>query len=91
MNPAPPEGTFRPAWALDITRTGNSFDVRFKVGNGKWRLWKDDTRARRALFGKNGEPVEVKPSKQYRIQARSQKRSNPAKRSGWSPALVVST
>lgn len=90
-NPPPPEGTFRPAWATDITETGDRFDVRFKVGDGKWRMWKDETSKFKALFGRNGSPAEVKPGKQYRLQARSQKGSNTSKRSRWSPPLVVST
>jgi len=90
-NPPPPKGTFGAAWALDITRTGKSFDVRYRVGTGRWRPWKDDTEMQDALFGKGGQPVGVEPSRIYRVQARSQKLSNPAKHSRWSPPLVVRT
>ncbi len=89
-NPPPPKGTFRPAWALDATRTGKSFDVRYRIDKGKWRPWKDDTKMQDALFGEGGEPVPVQPSRKYRIQARSQKLSNSAKHSRWAPPLVVS-
>ncbi len=86
---APPDGGYRVAWATDATRTGDSFDLRYRVGDGKWRSWKEGTERLRAVFGNGGTPVEVNPAQTYRFEARSQKAGMPSKRSGWSPALVV--
>jgi plastocyanin len=87
-NPPPDDG-YRVAWATDETRTGDSFDVRYRVGDGGWRDWKQGTERLRAVFGHAGSPVEVKPAQTYRLQARSGKAGKPSKRSDWSPALVA--
>lgn len=87
--PTPPDHWFRVVWAQDESNTGDEFDVRFRVNGGDWRTWKNNTSKRSATFGKNDNPVNVNPNKTYRFQARSQKSSNPSKRSGWSPKLTV--
>lgn len=75
-------------WASQSTATGDQFDVQYKVGSGDWKYWRKKTSKLEGLFGNNGKPVTVKKGKTYRIRARSEKSSNPTKRSGWSPALL---
>jgi plastocyanin len=87
--PAPAGPPFRVVWATPDSNTGDEFDVRFKVGGGAWRTWRNDTSRLSGVFGRNDNPVEVRPDSVYRFQARSQQ--NPERRSGWSPILTVST
>jgi plastocyanin len=68
--------------------SGDQFDVQYKVGDREWKYWKKNTSKHGGSFGKNGKPVDVKPGKTYKIRARSEKSSNPKKRSGWSPPLT---
>jgi len=77
---------FQIAWA-DGSDTGDQFDVQYKVGNHKWKYWKKNTSQVGGLFGASGKPVTVQKGKFYRVRARSEKSSNPRKRSGWSPAV----
>lgn len=90
-----PENTFRVLWATAKTQTGSRFDVRFRSfetdtpPSGAWKKWKENTRKRGAVFGRNGKPVVVNSdSTTYQFQARSQKRKE-SKRSSWSPKLNV--
>ena len=71
------------------TETGDRFDVRFKVEDGRWRIWKRDTRKVKAQFGRNDNPVHVRNGREYKFKARSQKGSNDNKVSGWSPKLTI--
>jgi plastocyanin len=73
-------------WAFPDTNTGRAFDVRFRIGDGPWRMWKTDTQRGYGLFGRNDRPVHFNPSKRYSFQARSQKRvDTPRQTSQWSP------
>lgn len=76
-------------WAADLPgfATGDQFDVQYKVDDGKWKYWKKNTSKRGGSFGKNGKPVSIKPGKQYKVRVRSEKSSNPKRRSGWSPSV----
>jgi plastocyanin len=90
LAPAKRGTSVRVLWAGDFSNTGNQFDLQYKVGNGKWKDWKKNTSKRQGVFGQNGKPVSVNPTKTYRIRARSEKSSNPKKkRSGWSPKLTI--
>ena len=81
---------FTVTWALPGTNTGTQFDVRYRVGTaGAWILWKNNVAARSAIFGLNGQPVQVMPGRTYQFQARSQK--TPTQPSGFSPVLTVGT
>ena len=82
--------SFTVQWANSSTNTGNQFDVRFRVNDGKWRIWKNNTAKFQGEFGKNGKPVTVVPGsgKTYDIEARSEK-AGTSRRSGWSPKLTV--
>jgi plastocyanin len=82
---------FTVIWASPGTNTGGSFDVRFKRGSGDWRIWKNDTEKFRAVFGRNRNPVRVRANRVYKFQVRSERSSNPSRRSDWSPTLRVST
>lgn len=87
---APAGAPFTVTWALSDTRTGNQFDVRFRVGtSGAWTLWRNDAAARSGVFGQGGQPVQVAPGSTYQFQARSQRM--PTQPSGWSPTLTVNT
>ena len=83
-----PGESFRAAWADKASDVSGTYDVRFRVETGPWSPWKNDTRKRKALFG-NGEPIELVPGAEYSISARTQRASNPARHSRWSPPLVV--
>lgn len=82
---------FRVIWANQNTTTGDRFDVRFRVEDGKWRDWRQDTRKVSAVFGNNDSPVRVRADREYAFKARSQKGPNDAKVSDFSPRLKVET
>jgi plastocyanin len=83
--------SFGVRWSTGSNDTGNAFDVRYRVNGGKWKLWKNDVKAAQATFGAKGKPVRVRPGRTYDVQARSEKASNPKKRSKWSPLARVKT
>jgi plastocyanin len=89
QNAAPVGNPFTVIWADSGTKTGKAFDVRYKVGAGPWKIWKNDTAQFKAIFGLNNLPVTVMPGKTYQFQVRSEQATNHAKASGWSPALSV--
>jgi hypothetical protein len=79
-------------WADLNTNTGKAFDVRYKVGTGAFKIWKNDTTQKKAVFGLNGAPVAVQLGQTYQFQVRSEKTAaspGNAKFSGWSPTLSV--
>ena len=63
------------------THTGTSFDVKYRVGSGAWKTWRNNTRANSMVFGKGG-PVAVARGKSYSFQVRS---GSGAGESGFSP------
>ncbi len=76
-------------WANSNTNTGSRFDVRYKVGQGRWKTWKNDTAAFRAFFGRNDRPVNYRPNRRnYKLKVRSE-RKDVSKRSDWSPVLRI--
>ena len=75
-------------WAEGDLETGDRFDVQYRVGNKDWKGWKQHTAKVEGAFGKNGNPVEVKPGTTYKFRARSREGN---KQSGFSPALKVTT
>ena len=79
---APAGLNFSVRWANGRTNTGNRFDVQYRIGSGKWRGWRTNTRSVSGVFGKGGRPVRVVNGKRYSIRARSQKKRG---ESGWSP------
>lgn len=86
----PPEPDGVPInWAVDASTTGNRYDVRFKVDNAPWRNWKQGTKRQSDIFGRNDDPVNFSGLKDYTIQARSKLKSDPGRRSGWSPSLLI--
>lgn len=76
-------------WAPDSPQTGDQFDVQYRVDQGDWKSWRKNTSKTEGSFGRNDNPVDVKPSKTYRFRARSEVASNPNRASAFSPALVV--
>jgi plastocyanin len=81
--------TFDVDWATPSTNTGKAFDVRYRINDGKWKTWKNDTTKLQATFG-NGKPANFTAGKKYEIQARSEKsKAKPKQRSGWSPSAQV--
>ena len=83
--------SFGVRWSPGTNQTGNAFDVRYRVDGGTWKTWKSHVAAAQAIFGANNNPVHVGPGHTYEVQARSEKSSNLAKKSGWSPAARVQT
>jgi plastocyanin len=79
---APAGLNFSVRWANGRTNTGNRFDVQYRVGRGKWRGWRTNTRSLSGVFGKGGRPVRVVNGKRYSIRARSQKKRSESR---WSP------
>ena len=67
---APAGLAFTVKWAAAGTNTGNSFDVKYRVGSGAWKTWKNNTSAKSLVFGKGG-PVAVARGKTYSFQVRS--------------------
>jgi plastocyanin len=88
-NAAPVGNPFTVTWANSTTNTGKAFDVRYKVGSGTFKIWKNDTSQFKAIFGLNMKPVPVMLGKTYQFQVRSEQASNHSKFSGWSPTLTV--
>ena len=86
---APTGDPFTVIWAGAGTNTGKAFDVRYKVGTGTWRLWRNDTPQFHEVFGENAKPVAVMPGTTYRFQVRSEDATDHTKQSGWSPTLTV--
>jgi plastocyanin len=86
---APTGNPFTVTWANSGTNTGKAFDVRYKVGAGTFKIWRNDTSAFKGVFGQNMKPVPVMLGKTYHFQVRSEQASNHAKFSGWSPTLSV--
>jgi plastocyanin len=78
-------------WAPGDARTGDRFDVRFRVGKRPWSKWKEDTKRLRGTFGRHRRPVRVKPDRKYSFKARSQRGGGEGRRSGWSPVLKLQT
>jgi plastocyanin len=87
----PTASSFGVRWSTGSNDTGNAFDVRYRVDGGDWRVWKNDVKTAQAVFGANAKPVRVRPGHTYDVQARSEKASNPKKRSKWSPRVRVNT
>lgn len=76
---------FRLRWASANSNAGDVYDVRFRVGNRRWRPWRKDTSKPSGIFGRKGKPARVRCGRRYSFQARSQKAGKPRERSGWSP------
>ena len=78
---APAGLAFTVRWAAAGTNTGNSFDVKYRVGRGPWKAWRNNTSAKSMVFGRGG-PVAVARGKSYSFQVRS---GTGAQESGFSP------
>jgi plastocyanin len=83
---APKGLNFGVQWATGRTNTGGRFDVQFRVGSGRWRPWRRNTKSVKGIFGKGGRPVRVVDNKRYSIRARSQAKG---RESGWSPVKSI--
>lgn len=72
-------------WGNNLVDVEPQYDVRFKVGSGKWKNWLKNTQLGSSQFGAGDEPVNLKPGKTYKLQARTENAANDERRSGWSP------
>ncbi len=79
----------RIVWSNGDDDTGDRFDVRYKVGDGQFKTWKNDTAKSAQRFGRLDQPVDVKPGKTYTFKARTGVAAKPSKQSMYSPLLVV--
>jgi hypothetical protein len=76
-------------WANSSTDTGSLFDVRYRVDQGNWKTWRNDTSTFKGNFGRNDQPVDYKPSLHtYRVKVRSE-RGDVTKHSDWSPSVTL--
>ena len=93
MLQTPSEDTLKPIWANEFTETGKRFDVRYRIDEGKWKLWLRQTKKTRKVFGKNKKPVAVDTAEhQYDFSARTIKgKPSKKRRSGWSPPVSTVT
>ena len=81
-------GPFRVRWATDGSETGRRYDVRFKVGDGPWRIWQENTRKHSGIFNATASAKPSAPAGQrILIQARSENTERQA--SHWSPPLRI--
>jgi hypothetical protein len=69
-------------WAVSGTNTGGRFDVQYKVGNGNWKNWRQNSSAKEAVFGQDDKPLAPATGTTYRFRARSQRGDA---QSAWSP------
>ena len=76
-------------WATASSETGHAYDVRWKMDDRRWRLWKNDTADLGGDFGAGGDPVTLKDGHTYKFEARSEKSSDHSRRSDWSPRVAV--
>jgi plastocyanin len=83
---APKGLNFGVQWATGRTNTGGRFDIQFRVGKGRWRGWRTNTKSVKGTFGKGGRPVQVVDNKRYSIRARSQAKG---RESDWSPVKSI--
>jgi len=67
---APAGLAFTVKWAAAGTNTGTTFDVKYRVASGPWKIWRNNTSAKSMVFGKGG-PVAVARGKSYSFQVRS--------------------
>jgi hypothetical protein len=82
-------GEIEVQWANAGTNTGSRFDVRYRVDQRDWKIWKNDTAGFRAAFGHNDNPVNYRPNLHtYKVAVRSERRQV-SKRSDWSPSLIL--
>ena len=82
--------SFGVRWSPGTNQTGNAFDVRYRVDGGAWKTWKNHVPPRRRSSGR-AKPEHVGPGHTYELQARSERRSDVSKPSGWSPSAKVTT
>jgi plastocyanin len=76
-------------WANSGTDTGSRFDVRYRVDQRRWKIWKNDTPRFHAAFGHNDHPVNYRPNRHtYKLKVRSERRKV-RKHSDWSPRLTL--
>ncbi len=57
LNQNPTGLPFTVIWANSGTNTGKAFDVRYKVGTGVFKTWKNDVAGFQGVFGQGGSPV----------------------------------
>jgi plastocyanin len=88
MNPDPSGKPFTVIWGGQETQSGNAFDVRYRAGKGKWKMWKKGTKSFQAVFGKSGKPVSIHSGTAYKFQVRS-KQAGTSRVSKYSPSLTV--
>jgi len=92
--PAPPKRgesiMFGVRWATS-TGTGDQWDVKYKGRGtgGKYVTWLKNTDKLSAVFGESGEPVAPQTGDVFRFKARTERSSNPDKRSAFSPVATT--
>ena len=85
LAPFPPDETFTVRWATKGSVTGQRFDVQWR-SRAKWQRWQRGVTAKRAVFGRDGDPVVVTPGEAYQFRART--RTAAGSTGDWSPVVT---
>jgi hypothetical protein len=74
-------------WAFDNPiRVGNRWDVRYRIGSGKWKTWLKGAKKLEGKFGHNDKPVNFNPNRTYSVSVKTKLASDPSRQSKFSPA-----
>ena len=76
-------------WSGDNSSDRHRYDVQYRKNGHAWKDWKRDTAKTNQAFGADGKPVDVNPAATYEIRARTHKKNNLSKRTGWSNKFTV--
>lgn len=88
LSAAPDGRAFTVRWATSASDTGSSYDVQYRAGSDKWKTWKSDTDAGKAVFGKGDRPIRLLNGRTYSFRARSLQSDE---HSRWSPVRSFTT
>lgn len=82
VNKKPRKLPFTVIWATGKTDSGTQYDVRYRVGSGKWKIWLGNASAVKKVFGAKNKPVTLKKGMKYSFRVRSESATASSK---WSP------
>jgi len=69
--------------------TNQRYDVQYRVDDRRWKNWKRHTGSLNDSFGAGDDPVNLQADREYQVRARTLKRNDFSKRSGWSRPYTV--
>jgi plastocyanin len=77
--------SFVVTWGAANVQKPSRYDVKYRVGDGRWKDWVKNKTAIDREFGANDNPVDVRSGVVYGFKARTELKSNPQKSSRFSP------